>query len=288
MMRITQTSDRDGLRTLRVEGRLTEHTMEELRMACEAILSERRTVEIELTGLQFVDSTGAGLLRNLERRGAALVGGSGFLTAVLRDDTTPAPGHDDNALLARLRAGEGAAYETLVRQFGGRMLSTARRFVGSEDEARDVVQEAFIAAFRSVDAFNGGARLSTWLHRIVVNAALMKLRTKRRRREDSIEGLLPSFDEAGGWAGAPANWETPADALFEQRETRVRVRTAIESLPATYRTVLILRDIEDLDTDEAAASLGITPNAVKVRLHRARQALKTLLDRELANAAPAA
>jgi RNA polymerase sigma-70 factor (ECF subfamily) len=273
---------------LRVEGRLTEQTMEELRMACEAILHERRTVEIELTGLQFVDSTGAGLLRSLERRGAALVGGSGFVTAVLRDDSAAGTTGGDDALVVRLRAGEGAAYETLVRQYGGRMLSTARRFVGSEDEARDVVQEAFIAAFKSIDGFNGTARLSTWLHRIVVNAALMKLRTRRRRREDSIDGLLPTFDDDGRWASAPANWQMPADALVEQRETRSRVRAAIEKLPASYRTVLMLRDIEELDTDEAAAALGITPNAVKVRLHRARQALKTLLERELAIATPAA
>jgi RNA polymerase sigma-70 factor (ECF subfamily) len=286
MMRVTQTSGRDDLRTLRVEGRLTEHTAEELLMACEAVLSERRTLEIELTGLQFVDSTGASMLRGLERRGAALLGASGFITAVLRDDATPAAG--DGTLVARLRAGDPAAYETLVRQYGGRMLSTARRFVGSEDEARDVLQEAFIAAFKSIDGFNGTARLSTWLHRIVVNAALMKLRTRRRRREESIDGLLPSFDEDGRWASAPTTWETPADALLEQRETRSLVRAAIDRLPASHRTVLMLRDIEELDTDEAAAALGVTPNAVRVRLHRARQALKTLLERELPIAAPAA
>jgi RNA polymerase sigma-70 factor (ECF subfamily) len=288
VMRVTQTDGRDGLRTLRVEGRLTEQTMEELRMACEAILSERRTVEIELTGLQFVDTTGASMLRSLARQGVALVGGSGFVTAVLRDDSAAGTTDSDDALVARLRAGEGAAYETLVRQYGGRMLSTARRFMVSEDEARDVVQEAFIAAFKSVGGFNGTARLSTWLQRIVVNAALMKLRTRRRRREDSIEGLLPGFNEDGCWASAPANWETPADTLLEQRETRVRVRAAIDELPASYRTVLMLRDIEELDTDEAAVALGITPNAVKVRLHRARQALKTLLERDLPGAAPAA
>ncbi len=288
MMRVTQTSGRDDLRTLRVEGRLTEQTAEELRMACEAVLSERRTLEIELTGLQFVDTTGASLLRGLERQGAALIGGSGFITAVLRDDATSVAADGDGALVARLRAGDAAAYETLVRQYGGRMLSTARRFVGSEDEARDVLQEAFIAVFKSIEGFNGTARLSTWLHRIVVNAALMKLRTRRRRREEPIDGLLPSFDEDGRWASAPTTWETPADALLEQRETRSLVRAAIDRLPASYRTVLMLRDIEELDTDEAALALGITLNAVKVRLHRARQALKTLLERELPIAAPAA
>lgn len=248
-------------------------------MACEAILNERRTVEIELTGLQFVDGTGAGLLRNLERRGAALVGGSGFVTAVLREDANPASG--DDTLVARLRAGDGAAYETLVRQYGGRMLSTARRFVRSEDEAQDVVQEAFIAAFRSVGGFNGTARLSTWLHRIVVNAALMKLRSRRRKHEESIEDLLPQFDEQGEWSSQVAPWEISSDTLLQQQETRALVRHCINRLPDTYRTVLLLRDIEDLNTEEVAETLGITPNAVKIRLHRARQALRTLLEQDL-------
>ena len=99
-------------------------------------------------------------------------------------------------------------------------------------------------------------------------------------REESIDDLLPRFDDAGGWAEPQSSWDTTA--LVERAELRTRVRSAIDRLPENYRTVLLLRDIEELDTDETATMLGITPQAVKTRLHRARQALRTLLERELA------
>ncbi len=189
------------------------------------------------------------------------------------------------ALVARLQAGDQDAYEELVRTHGGRLLSVARRFVRNEADAQDIVQAAYLSAFRSLRQFEGGCQLSTWLHRIVVNTALMKLRSRRRRPEESIEDLLPRFDEQGGWAEPGVRWESPSDRLLEQRETRLLVRGAIDRLPEAYRAVLLLRDIEELDTDEAAAVLGITPSAVKTRLHRARQALRTLLARELPAAA---
>ena len=166
------------------------------------------------------------------------------------------------------------------------MLATARRFVRTDDDARDVVQDAFQAAFRSIEGFVGASRLSTWLHRIVVNAALMRLRSQQRRREDSIEDLLPRFEDDGRWAEPAARWDGKADALLERRETRAMVRNAIDRLPESYRTVLLLRDIEELDTDETASVLGMTVNAVKIRLHRARQALRTLLEREFHGDAP--
>jgi RNA polymerase sigma-70 factor (ECF subfamily) len=161
------------------------------------------------------------------------------------------------------------------------MLQVARRMMPSEDDARDVVQEALLSAFRSIGSFEGTARLTTWLHRIVVNAALMKLRSRRRRREESIDDLLPRFDDDGHFAEPVAPWEVEAETLLERHETRGMVRRAIERLSENYRSVLILRDIEELDTEETAAALGIQVNAVKTRLHRARQALRTLLEREL-------
>src|SRR5262249_58683224 len=92
---------------------------------------------------------------------------------------------------------------------------------------------------------------------------------------------LRGFRDDGRWNESPAEWALPCDGVLERREARALVRRAIELLPASYRTVLVLRDIEELDTDEAATALGTTRNAVKIRLHRARQALKALLDREL-------
>jgi RNA polymerase sigma-70 factor, ECF subfamily len=289
MMRVTRIAADDGGEALRVEGRLTHETAEELRMACEAVLAGGSALGLDVSGLRFVDAAGVSLLRGLERRGTRLGGRSGFVGELLREraDTTAAtrstpsatPG-DDAALVARLRDGDAEAFEELVREHGGRMLATARRFVVAEDDARDVLQESFLAAFRAIDGFAGAARLSTWLHRIVVNTALMRLRSRRRRREEPIDGLLPRFEEDGHWVEPPALWDAPTDDLVEREETRRTVRKAIERLPINYRTVLLLREIEELDTDETAALLGVTPNAVKTRLHRARQALRTLLERE--------
>ena len=184
-------------------------------------------------------------------------------------------------LLEGLRRGDGQAFSVLVRQQAGRMLATARRLLRSEDEAEDAVQEAFVSAARAIDGFAGDSKVSTWLHRIVINTALMKLRARKRRAEEPIEDLLPSFDADGHRIGAAATWETPSDVLLERRETCALVRRCIDRLPERYRTVLLLRDIEELDTQESADVLGTTPNTVKIRLHRARQALRTLLEREL-------
>jgi RNA polymerase sigma-70 factor, ECF subfamily len=189
---------------------------------------------------------------------------------------------DENSLLDGLRRGDDQAFTALVERHAGRMLSTARRLLRNDEDAKDAVQEALIAATRAIDEFAGGARLSTWLHRIVVNAALMKLRSARRRREESIDDLLPTFDEDGHRVGTDPAWHTAADTLVEQQETRVLVRRCIAQLPDGYRVVLVLRDIEDMDTQEVADVLDISPNAVKVRLHRARQALRTLLEGALA------
>lgn len=180
-------------------------------------------------------------------------------------------------LSARLRAGDAAAFEALVRDEGGRMLAVARRLLRVEEDARDAVQEAFLSVLKSIDSFAGEARLSTWLHRIVVNAALMKLRTRRRRPERSIEEMLPTFLSDGHQAQSPSPWRQSVSGELERAETRALVRNQIDELPEAYRTVLILRDIEELDTEETARLLSCSVNAVKTRLHRARQALRTLL-----------
>ena len=183
----------------------------------------------------------------------------------------------DAVLLARLRAGDEAAYEELVRGETAHLLAVARRLLRNDDDAQDAVQQAFLSAFRALPTFNGESRLTTWLHRIVTNAALMKLRSRGRRPEDSIEDLLPNFLEDGHHVEQFSEWSLPADARLVRRETRAQVRAAIDRLPDSYRTVLLLRDIEELSTEETARALGVNANTVKIRLHRARQALVKLL-----------
>jgi RNA polymerase sigma-70 factor (ECF subfamily) len=192
-----------------------------------------------------------------------------------------APDAGEAALLAGLRRGDERAFEQLVALYGGRLLAVARRLLGSEDEARDALQEAFLQAFRALDSFRGQARLSTWLHRIVVNAALMRLRGQRSRPEEPIEPLLPTFREDGHSTHAFAAWGPGPETAAARAELAERVRAAIARLPRSYRTVLVLRDLEELDTAAVAELLGVSPNAVKIRLHRARQALRALLDPSL-------
>jgi RNA polymerase sigma-70 factor (ECF subfamily) len=189
---------------------------------------------------------------------------------------------DERALVAALQAGHEWAFETMVRVYGGRLIAVARRFTRSDEDAQDVVQSAYLNALRALHDFEGTAQLSTWLHRIVVNTALMKLRSQRRKPEESIEALLPAFGEDGHHVEQFSEWSAPADRLLERAETRAVVRACIDELPHGYRVVLILRDIEELSTQDTAERLGITATAVKVRLHRARQALCTLLRRHYA------
>jgi RNA polymerase sigma-70 factor (ECF subfamily) len=189
-----------------------------------------------------------------------------------------APELDEEDLLARLRAGDDAAYETLVRSYGGRMLAAARRILGREEDAQEAVQEAFLSAFRAVDRFHGQSRIGTWLHRIAINAALMKLRRNEHRRERAVEDLLPAWNEDGHFARLPEPWSEPADDDLLRDEAREVVRTKIAELPDPYRIALTLRDIEGLSNEELAGTLGVSVNAAKIRVHRARQALRTLLD----------
>src|SRR5205809_4800713 len=192
---------------------------------------------------------------------------------------------DETALIIRLRSGDEQAFEAVVRTFGGRLLAVARRFVRNEEDAQDIVQSAYLSAFRGLERFEGHSQLSTWLHRIVVNTALMRIRSRLRKPEESIDVLLPAFHEDGHHVQRFSEWSAPADQLLEQKETRATVRACIEQLPENYRTVLLLRDIEELSTQEVAAMLAMTATAVKVRLHRARQALSTLLRKEYASIA---
>lgn len=201
----------------------------------------------------------------------------------------------DADLIPGLRGGNQAMWTTVIEAFGPRMLAAAKRLLKSEHDAADAVQESFIAAFRSLESFRADSKLSTWLHRIVINTCLMKLRSLGRRAEALSSDLLPSFDDTGHhtrpvarWVDSGADSGADAGANPDERamtaETRQFIRDRIEQLPELYRTVLILRDIEELDTRETARLLGVSQANVKTRLHRARQALRTLLEPRFAAA----
>jgi RNA polymerase sigma-70 factor (ECF subfamily) len=126
-----------------------------------------------------------------------------------------------------------------VRATSGRLLATARRILKNDEEAREAVQSAFIRAFQSLSRFREESRISTWLHRIVVNEALMKLRS-RAKSDESIDDLLPTFVEDGHQTRETADWSENAETALERKETAEGVRRNIDKLPDAYRTVLVI------------------------------------------------
>jgi RNA polymerase sigma-70 factor (ECF subfamily) len=173
---------------------------------------------------------------------------------------------DQAELIAQLQAGDQDAYETMFRTHVGAMNAVARRFLGDTDDAADAVQEAFVSAFKAMKTFNGEARLGTWLHRITVNSCLMKLRGRKRQSAVSLDSRFDPADRM------------PSSDNITRDETINQVRKSIARLPYDYRTVIQLRDLDGLDTAEAAGRLGVSEVALKVRLHRARKALKVMLE----------
>ena len=185
---------------------------------------------------------------------------------------------EGEALLSALKAGDEQAAGALVRRHISWMLPVAHRVTHDHALAEDCVQEAFVNVFRNIAEFEGRSSLKSWIYRILVNQALMKLRSRRRRREVSIDELLPGFDENALRIGAP--WQrllTPEDIL-ERQDRKDLVLAKISELPEGHRIVLHLRDIEEMSTKEVADVLGLTEANVKVRLHRARSALKKLIE----------
>jgi RNA polymerase sigma-70 factor (ECF subfamily) len=176
---------------------------------------------------------------------------------------------EDSLLARRICAGDEEASEILFRRYAGRMLNAARRFLRCEEESADAVQDAFLAAFRAMPSFSGAAQLGTWLHRILINVCLTRLRKKHRHTTVPLDDLLPTVEES--WGDRP-------ESRLTRGELRDQVLACIDRLPTPYRTIILLRDIEELDTEETAARLGTNQAVVKTRLHRARQALRSMLD----------
>ena len=177
----------------------------------------------------------------------------------------------DAPILERIRAGETALYEVLIRRYNQRLFRVARAFLHDDSEAEDVMQEAYLKAFVALPRFQGRARFSTWLTRILINCALAHLRRSSRRREVTLE-----LAEDGGPTGAgPAATPPEAEDFRLMREQFGRlIESTLEALPSRYRAVFIMREIEEMSVAETAAALGITAENTKVRLHRARRLLR--------------
>jgi RNA polymerase sigma-70 factor, ECF subfamily len=169
---------------------------------------------------------------------------------------------EDEELLARFRGGDGTAFDEIVTRYERRVFSIAIRICRHHDDARDVTQDVFITALRTLGSFRGDAQLSTWLHRVTVNASLDLVRKRQRREGPGLEEVGDKPDEAPG----P---EAAAIGSVRARE----VHAALGRIPADQRAVIVLHDLQGLDYAEVAAAVEVPVGTVKSRIHRARLAL---------------
>src|SRR5213594_3766503 len=177
----------------------------------------------------------------------------------------------EGRLVARLRQADPAAFEEVVTLYEAKVYGLARGLTRNDEDAQDAVQDTFLSVFRSVKSFKGDSSLSTWIYRITVNAALMKMRGRKHDdRSVPIDEAMPTFDEDGHRVASLPDWHPRSDEMLLNTEMGGHLRRAIEELEADYRTVLILRDQEEMTNEEVAAVLGLSVPAIKSRLHRAR------------------
>jgi RNA polymerase sigma-70 factor (ECF subfamily) len=182
----------------------------------------------------------------------------------------PGAADTEHLLVERARKGDRSAFEQLVRLHADRLYAVVLRFVADADEAEEVIQEAFLRAWRSIERFQGRSQFFTWLYRIGINEA--KRRAERRPPAGTDSSL-----EGGPLDGAP-DWSEAPELRAEQADLRRVLERAVRALPVDYRTPLILRDIEGLSTQEAAAVMNLPQAAFKSRLHRARLAVRRAVD----------
>lgn len=189
----------------------------------------------------------------------------------------------DEELVSRAAAGDAVAFSDLVVRHQDHIYGLAVRLLRDPAEAEEVVQEAFLVALEKLSTFRGDAAFGTWLHRVAANAALMRLRKKRRAPdglvEEPVEELLPRFDGQGHLIvqGPAHDWSKQADEQLADQQIRSAVQRAVQNLPEEYRIVFLLRDVEGFSSEAMAEQLGISVAAVKSRLHRARLALRQKL-----------
>lgn len=186
-------------------------------------------------------------------------------------------GLDESVLVERAKAGETAAFTELVRRYDKKIFRMAKQITQSDEDAEDVLQEALFKAYKHLDDFQGNSKFYTWIVRIAVNEALMKLRKRKSDRTVSLDEEIDTGEETV--TREIAVWDGDPEQRYSQEELRVILDNAIQSLKPSFRTVFVLRDVEELSTEETADTLGLSIPAVKSRLLRARLELREKLTR---------
>ncbi len=198
-------------------------------------------------------------------------------SARMATDSASTSTESDTQLVARLQKGDKVAFREIVRRHREKVYRLALRLTRDDARAQDVVQDAFLQVFRKISQFQEQSQFSTWLYRITVNAALMRMRSERRHHEAPLEEASPRYTEAGEIADPVDDWSPAVDDQASNAELAAYAAKAVDRLPETYRSVFILRELEDLSTEEVAQILDLTLPTVKTRLHRARLALRKSL-----------
>lgn len=191
---------------------------------------------------------------------------------------------NETALLDSLRKGENKAYRNVLKQYGPMLLGYAVRLVGNRDDAEEVVQEAIVSIYASIERFEGQCSLRSWLFRIVHHKAVDHLRKNSRfvhAPANDDEPLGDYFTKQGSWNQPPNQWENSLEAQVNARQMLEIIRKQMDSLPHNYRQILLMREVYKLETEEICNALKITPVHARVMLHRARQALYKSVDQFL-------
>lgn len=184
---------------------------------------------------------------------------------------------DESALVARAKSGDTSAFTELVARYEGKIFRLARHITQNDEDAEDVLQESFLKAYSHLDEFQGNSKFYTWIVRIAVNEALMKLRKRKTDRTVSLDESIDLGEEPV--VREIAVWDDNPEQRYSKQELREILDRAIDSLRPAFRTVFLLRDVEDLSTEETAAALDLSVPAVKSRLLRARLQLREKLTR---------
>jgi RNA polymerase sigma-70 factor (ECF subfamily) len=310
VLRISVTSDSDVSIHFLLEGKLIGPWVEELRQLSNTALLSNKTITLDLKKLWFTDLEGAGLLRDLHQRQVSRINCSQFITQQLlavhqptieeevptmittsekalpvenqtwsrkaRGANVTKTTSGESCLIDRVLNGESECFYELVRPYERAIFLAALSLVRNEADAEDIVQEAVLKAFKGLHSFRQEAKFSTWLIQITLNEAKMRLRKDRRHLYESLDEGRCSED--GDYVPKDlADWrEIPSGAL-EQKELREALIKALNSLPDKYRTVFVLRDVQQLSIAETAQVLGISEASVKTRLSRARLKMRDTL-----------
>jgi len=181
---------------------------------------------------------------------------------------------NEASLVHALKSGDESSFECLVREYGGYLMTITRRYLKSEADVQDSVQDTFLQAYQSFATFEGRSSIKSWLHRIAVNTALMRIRSKDRRPEALIDDTPSLFDEEGNRLESEAEFLNSIESDVIDKQSKESIRNHINELSELPRKLLMLRDIEGYSTDETAELMNMSVTAVKTGLHRARRALK--------------